>query len=456
MKRILPFLVLVLGLSNAWGQVPPAAVANRMQRYIDSIVQVLDAPGATLTIHQVGAWRSTWTSGYAHYAPDDDMTANHKMRVSAITGTMTSTAILKLASENKLSLDDTIGLWLPPSIVGYIPFRSRITVRHLLRHTSGIADYVSDTASQMVTALLTNPTKYFSVQYIMDNHFIRLLPGTQPVSTEHRFSNTNYLLLGPIIEAASGKPYKQYIKEDVLGFLSMPNTYFPANNAFDITSPAMHGYFLNANQQLVNVTGINPSWIGAGGEAISTTDDLVTYFKALQDGQIIPQAWVDSMLVVNKVRPNFGYGLWQITIGTNKWFGLAGRIFGYNTNLYYCPQLKAYVSMGINIDNATPDIYLAGIDKYLRQLARTTATARYTKTDAQLIPQPAEGKLVLNLTPSNKPVAISIYNLPGAKMMENPAYMPGTEISIEALPAGIYFLRYSTGGEPKALRFVKK
>ncbi|GAA3147960.1 serine hydrolase domain-containing protein [Planomonospora alba] len=282
--------------------------------------------------------RGRWTgrSGTARLGTGRPVPENGRFRIGSTTKPFTATVVLQLVAEGKVSLDDTVERWLP----GLVPGGSRITVRQLLNHTSGLFDYLQTegmpkdggdvlrdgrrtyTPEQLVRTAVANPP-YFA-------------PGAGWM-----YSNTNYILAGMIIERATGNTYREEVARRILKPLGLRDTFLPGTSV-RIPGPHARGYFprtVDPVGRLVDVTELNPSFAGAAGEMISTTADVGRFFTALLGGKLLaPEQLREMTTLVDISRqtgvPGLGYGLGlesvKLSCGVRSW-GHGGSIPGYAT-----------------------------------------------------------------------------------------------------------------------------
>ena len=295
MKRVIRALVVATTASAVIAAPAVAAPPEKpdragLQSRLDDVV----AAGAIGTLAEVRDGHRVWrgTSGVNGLDTTRPVDVRSRFRIGSITKTFLATVVLQLVAEGRLRLDDPVEKWLP----GAVPNGQQITVRQLLNHTSGLFDFRRTlifppdpgflqyrwrtwTAAEQVRRALANP------------------PTFEPPGREFAYSNTNYTLLGMIVEKATGRTYGEQIKRRVLRPLHLRETVLPGTGT-RIAGPHPHGYVpieLDGKIQLVDFTELNPSLFGAGGEMISTTKDLNRFFTALLGGRLLPAHLLDEM-----------------------------------------------------------------------------------------------------------------------------------------------------------------
>jgi D-alanyl-D-alanine carboxypeptidase len=213
-----------------------------------------------------------------------------------------ATVVLQLVAEHRLSLGDTIARWLP----GLAPGGASMTVQELLQHTSGIYSYSSDPGFQQ--ALAADPTRVWR-----PTELVRIAvahPPLFPPGTAFVYSNTDYVLLGLIIQAVTGHPVGQQLQARIFRPLGLRDTYYPYADP-NLRKPCAHGYLLGQPGATgpVDATVMSPSWAGAAGGIVSTAADLARFSTALLSGKLLPAAQLQEMMTTIPTGQGDDYGL---------------------------------------------------------------------------------------------------------------------------------------------------
>ncbi|MGP3977584.1 serine hydrolase domain-containing protein [Streptomyces sp. 8N114] len=215
---------------------------------------------------------------------------NARFRAASTTKTFTAVVLLQLADEGKLSLDDTVEKWLPGVVKGNGNDGSRITVRDLLRQTSGLYDYVDDPE---LTGVLEDFDKYrydtapaasYVAVAMRHKPLFTPRPGNPP---RWAYSNTNYLLAGMIAEKAGKLPWREQVEHRVIAPLGLRATHAAGANPFmpgpharvTLPLPGKDGKPLDVTEHSLQHT--------ADSAVISTTRDLDTFYRALMTGKLL-------------------------------------------------------------------------------------------------------------------------------------------------------------------------
>ncbi|MGH1280558.1 serine hydrolase domain-containing protein [Bacillus basilensis] len=277
--------------------------------------------------------RKTWSyaAGVADLITKKPMKTDFHFRIASVTKTFTATVVLQLAGENRLNLDDSIEKWLPGVIQGNGYDAKQITVRQILNHTSGIADYVRSKEAD----LLTNTKKSFTAEELVKIG-LSLPPDFAP-GKGWLYSNTGYVLLGILIEKVTGNSYSEEIENRIIEPLELSNTFLPGNSSVIPGTKHARGYLQpDGASELKDVTYYNPSIGSSAGDMISTADDLNKFFSSLLGGKLLKEQQLKQMLTTVPTGfaeiGRYGLGIYETKLpnGVSIW-GHSGGIPGFST-----------------------------------------------------------------------------------------------------------------------------
>src|SRR5690349_8007780 len=228
------------------------AVAQRLDAAVNQAMSSAGVPGAI-----VGIWSPDGdyvrAFGVADKAARAPMKTDFYSRIGSVTKTFTVTAILQLADQGKLGLDDAIA-----EFIDGVPLGNRITLRQLARMQSGLINYTATPEFQK--AMFTDPRRPFTPHELIDFAFTQ--PNTFPPGQGFEYCNTNTVLLGMVVQKVSGQPLAAYIHDHILAPLGMSHTSFPTTNAFP--EPHAQGYTKQtADGKEAVATDWDPSWARA-------------------------------------------------------------------------------------------------------------------------------------------------------------------------------------------------
>ncbi|MEV1172077.1 serine hydrolase domain-containing protein [Nonomuraea sp. NPDC049784] len=214
-----------------------------------------------------------------------------RYRIGSQTKQMTATVLLQLVKEGKLGLDDKLADVLPEVAQQDLVERAdEITLRQLLRHTSGIPDFF---ASGQFDDPFDFTTYYPPIDLVKAS---RKLPRTGEPGAGFSYSNTNYVLLGLIIEKATGRSLSAELTRRLFAPLGMSRTYLPTRPPQGIRGPHGHGYYPDAEGRPRDVDRQNASFGGAAGGVISTAHDVSAFYRAFNQGRLLSADLQQAML----------------------------------------------------------------------------------------------------------------------------------------------------------------
>jgi len=268
-RGIFAALLLALALPAA-GHAATRTTDRAVQRGLDGLVAAKDGPpGAIATLHRRGH-TTVLRAGRADVRRRGAPRVTDHMRIASIAKAFSGAVALHLVQEDRLGLDDTIGKWLPSLPAAW----REVTVRQMLRHTSGLPDYT--TSDGFIQHAQDDPRGYVSPTGVID--WVRADPLAFAPDSRYAYSNTDNIVVGLIAEAATGKPYPTLLQDIVFGPAKLTQTSFPTTR-ISLPSPFIHGYIPGAKPQDVT-TFLSPSGAWASGAIVSTPRDLGTFIRS--------------------------------------------------------------------------------------------------------------------------------------------------------------------------------
>jgi D-alanyl-D-alanine carboxypeptidase len=343
---------------GAGASAPPDAAARplgpRLQAILDRAVKSPrpEFPGVALRVRVPG--HGTWSgaAGTADLAPARPMRPGDRFRAGSITKTFVAVAALQLVEEGRFGLDDALPAVLPRRVTARFPEAGRITVRMLLNHTSGLAEYSGARHERQVYA---NPRRRWKVSELLDR--AAALPRTAAPGARHVYANTNYNLVGLILEHATGKPWRAVVRERVLAPLALAHTSLPEPGARPRGRDIARGYE-RVGGRLVDLTDTDSSMAGAAGgnSLLTSTEDLSRFLRAVLAGKLFQRPeTLDAMRTLVPVEgdPNglVGYGLGFerfLLPGGLEVVGHMGTAAGYRAYMFHLPAQGIDVAMATN------------------------------------------------------------------------------------------------------------
>ena len=339
-----PLLTLLLVLYSSASQAQDHTLATRIDNAIAPLFKAGE-PGATIIVTKAGRPVFRKAYGMADIARGRPMTPEALMRIASVTKQFTATAVLMLADEGKLALDDDITRFLPDYPTG----GKRITIKQLLTHTSGIANFTSKPGFEAGVAKDMTPGQMIDT---FKNDPLQFEPGTR-----YAYSNSGYFLLGAIIEKVSGLSYAQFVEQRIFVPLGMSNSAYDGHERG--SAVRAQGYTrgnAGASFEYGKVASMTQPY--AAGGLVSTVDDLARWDAAVSAGTLFKPASQQKALTAH-ILPDgksvpYGYG-WSI----GKLRGMTmqshgGGIYGYSSYALRLPAQQLYVAVLTNADSGIP------------------------------------------------------------------------------------------------------
>ncbi|MDF2940546.1 MAG: hypothetical protein K0R66_1188 [Gammaproteobacteria bacterium] len=308
----------------------------RVQNHIPAVSLSISLPNQTVQVY---------VSGTTTLTGSIPVNQNSLFGVGSITKTFVAVCLLQLQEQHELNLDEKIGKWFPQ-----YPRWQNISIRQLLNMTSGINNYSEDSGYQQL--LSTNPQQaikpdvFINMAYAQPDYFS---PGKG-----WYYSNTNYLILGEIIEKVTGRSLNENFQSRFFKPLHLNHTYYSDSGyPASVIAQMARGY---SNGQ--DVTLINPSYTGASGSMVMGVNDLLIWTQALfTPGKLLSQASLKQFMTTVPVpnqnpRPfGSGYGLGVFSsnikgLGTVWWY--SGAVEGYSSVYYWIPSKQITIAAQIS------------------------------------------------------------------------------------------------------------
>jgi D-alanyl-D-alanine carboxypeptidase len=347
-KRLI--LALTLAAAPAAAQSPRAQLVAR----IDSLVNDYLASGPTASA-AVGVVRGNDTIvmrgfGYADVASHRPAGPTTVYEIGSITKQFTSSAIMRLVEQHRISLDDEMSKYLP----GFPMQGHHVTIRQLLNHTSGIHSYTSVPAWRPHWAEDLSPDSI--VGFVKSAKF-DFEPGTQWL-----YNNTGYVLLGMIIEKVTGQSYANYLDEQFFKPLHLKRTGYCPNHPPDTTYAL--GYSMR-NGQIVPAAYLSLTHPFSAGAICSTVHDYLVWQRALHNGRVVSAESYRLMTtpdtLANGKRLSYGFGLAPGQLGSHRMITHNGGINGFATTQYWFPDDTMSLIVFTNSDSQGPDLLATNI-----------------------------------------------------------------------------------------------
>ncbi len=337
MKKIFLFVLLALSLSST-------AQDNKRLSKIDSLLTYLQANNkfmGQLSIREGD--RVIFEKAYGFAAIDTKQKANGqtKYKIGSISKTFTAVMIMQLIEEKKLKLDTPLAKFYPK-----VKNAEKITIHDLLHHRTGIADYLNADST-------TVTSKNYSKEEMLSKieHYNSLF---EP-NSKYEYSNSNYYLLGSILETVTKKTYAENLENRILKKAQLQNTLLSPK--VDVNNNESYSYnFLDEKWTKVNEWDMSLAF--GAGDIVSSASDLTKFFNALFKGILVKKTSLEEM---TKLEQSYGKGLVTFPFGERKFFGHTGGIEGFRSVIGYYPAENLAVSLIVNGDNFNRNDIMIGI-----------------------------------------------------------------------------------------------
>jgi len=452
MRHPSTFLVTFFGLSSVLVhcQTPVSgAFAQALQEKLDSCVNVFNVPGISASILLPGDLFWNGASGLADIYTETPMDTAYLFQAASMTKLFTATIAMQLVNEGELSLDDTVGTYLPT--LTYVP--GDIKVRHLLKHRSGLADLLGD--PDAVNSWLLSPSTDWDPYDALEAF------GSAPLFAQgsaFSYSNTNYVLLGMIIEAVTGLPYHEVLRARILDPLGMQHTAFRPDEALpgamvpgwsSLTSPGTYDQ---------DMTGfLSPcfsSMVFAAGAMVCTPWDVTHFNRTLFTGGLLPAALTDTMQVCTNVNmgggaTGYGFGTMRYVFAGRTYYGHGGDINGFTQLTIHSPLDSVTLTLSINRNDAPRGPIAAAIlDVVFQQLA-TVGIENGSCSDRGILlwPNPAKDEVFISSTDGGPLDRMMVMNSTGQVVRDLLNVNVGHQrVDLDGLVSGAYVVRIVRAG----------
>jgi D-alanyl-D-alanine carboxypeptidase len=334
-----------------------AALSTRLQAVLDQATKAQGIPGATAAVDHAGcSWRGA--SGVSDVPAKTAARPGDLFHIGSITKTFTATLLLELRAEGKVSLDRAVA-----DYVKGVPRGEAMTVRQLLNHTSGLFDYTECDA--FWSAVEANPAQVWRPEDL-----VALAATKQPYfepGQGWQYSNTDYIVAGMIVAAASGETAAAALRSRILEPQRLEHTYM---DGYEEAVPGLvRGYETDGPGFLDVTWSEDPSWAWTAGGLVSTTEDLNRFYADLLGGKVLAPAelqemtgWVDTTW---PSIPRYGLGLAERKFGSRVAAGHEGGVWGFVSASFHFTDPAATVSVLINLESGDAASIVGDLAKVL-------------------------------------------------------------------------------------------
>jgi D-alanyl-D-alanine carboxypeptidase len=294
---------------------------NPLQQRLNTLVQEDGFPGVVANVQERDGRSRNYTAGVGDLVKKTRVPQNGQVRLGSNTKIFTAVVVLQLVGEGKIRLDDPIEKYLPNVVRGEGIDGRTITVRELLQHTSGLADY-----DQKLLTDVFNMHTYYEPRELVD---AALTEKPEAPHGQWAYSNTNYVLAGLIVQKVTGRPIGEEITNRIINRLGLRDTYWPGVGDQTIRGAHPKGYLaMKRGDAWVEATETDPSAGWAAGALIGTPSDLNRFMTALVSGKLLkPQQLTEMQKTVpapqfdmsGQARYGLGIATFNLSCGGFAW-----------------------------------------------------------------------------------------------------------------------------------------
>lgn len=318
-------------------------LAQRLQTVLDSVRMAQNLTGLSAAVSDSAGNVWLGTSGYSVPANSDTIQPEMIFCIGSVTKTFIAALTMQLIEQGQLTLEDSLYHWIPAH--PYID--STVTIRQLLNHTSGIDDFLN-TSNAWVIAMISDPD---SIWQPWDAITTFLGPPAFPKGTQWGYSNTNYLLLGMIIEQITQAEVAGELRNRFYLPLGLDSTFLAVDDS--LAAPRAHNWHdWYGTGQLIDLYSFSLnamySLAWTAGSMFATAENLIHWCDALYRGQVLSPSSLNQMVTVEPPSTFYGLGTVVVPVLGRQVWGHDGSYFGFLTIMLYSPQDKVSVVVCLN------------------------------------------------------------------------------------------------------------
>jgi D-alanyl-D-alanine carboxypeptidase len=420
-------LTLLAGFATATAQrstISRADFAPRADSLVYTYLAESRAPSAAFAVIRGNDTLAFGARGLADIAARRAPTTSTIYEIGSLTKQFTSAAIMRLVEQRKLKLDDDLSKYVPQ-----FPLQGhRVTIHHLLTHTSGIHNYTSSPDWQKTWSTVLSPDAI--VKFVAADTF-DFAPGTA-----YRYDNTGYVLLGMVIEKVTGQKYASYLDAQFFKPLGLRQTsYCPSKT----TDPAFALGYSKGPNGTTRAQFLDLSHPFAAGALCSTVGDFAKWQRALDAGKVVSAASYTLMTTADTLnsgrRITYGFGLVPGMFDGHKTISHTGGINGFATAEIFVPDDNLSIVVFTNYDNESP-----------QALVQNLLRIAYGEAPVAAVPRGARGAppATAPLPTADRDAILGNYTLqlPGGQALPIRFFLDGSRVMAQAEGQSASELRY--------------
>ncbi|MDI9311029.1 MAG: serine hydrolase domain-containing protein [Limnohabitans sp.] len=279
--------------------------------------------------------------GFANVETNQNANDKTKYKIGSISKTFTAVMIMQLIEDRKLKLETKLAKYYPQ-----IENANKITIHDLLHHRTGIKDYLNNEDTP-------DPSKPITKEEMINK--IAAFKSLFEPNSKYEYSNSNYYLLGRIIEDVTKKDFQTNLQNRIIAKVQLQNTNL--SSKADLANNESYSYNILDNKW-TKINEWDMSLAFGAGNITSNADDLTKFFNALFEGKLVKK---ESLAEMTQLEQTYGKGLITLPFAQRKFFGHTGGIEGFRSVVGYYPPEKFGVSLIVNGDNFNRNDIMIGI-----------------------------------------------------------------------------------------------
>jgi D-alanyl-D-alanine carboxypeptidase len=316
---------------------------------METVCTETGTPGAAAYVITRADGEFSLATGLADIESGTEVALDQRFRIGSLTKSFTGSAIVRLAEEGLLDLNAPVSSYLD-LLDGYDSL-SDISVRQVLNMSSGLDEYA--TVSFLVDSVLADPLAGYSPEYLLHQALDRSPEPIFTPGTGFCYTNTNYVLLGLLIETLSDKSYEDYIQEQFIAPLGLEDTFVTGDDTFP--EDLARGYYdSDGDGEYEDWTEMNMSYVWSAGCVASTARDVAFWMDALAGGGLAHEAFQADLFGGQEVTEGVVYGA-GILVDDNLGIGHNGTVVGYHADAWHDPLSGATVAVICNTNSPLID-----------------------------------------------------------------------------------------------------
>lgn len=441
--KLITKIILFLLLQFTYSLTSQAQIANWLSEPLDSVlkehIKINQLKGAAASV--VFPDGTKWSRAIGDYG-NTQLNSEMLYEIGSNTKSMVATIILLLEEEGKLSLNDTLYKFISP----IKNVTHGITIKQLLSHKSGLYNYTShpdfiNLVNNDFSNLTNNKGGLFITPDTILQNFVK--PKLNPPGLKWEYCNTNYILLGYVIEAVENKKFHTVLRERILTPMGLNKTYL---SDYEIHSYKEAGYYLGENHWDLHFTSFLTAAWSAGG-VLATTEDLATYAYKLFRGEILSDNSLQKMLTVTPGSPLYGLGMFKTNHSGHVYAGHGGTTL-HNSYMDY--SLKdgfscVTITIEANVFQPSKNIHEALLTFLEDRVPNLVNIKTTQKENITLYPNPTSEELNITIMPKLIDSHYRILDPLGKEVKQGKLTNSLSSIDVSKLSKGYYIFQIEKG-----------